>query len=93
MPEIDADPSQLNQVFVNLIVNAMQAMPDGGRLTISTRKRSSTVLLIVEDTGVGMDKETSKRYLPPSLLQKMLVSEQGWVCQWHTGLLQLMGAL
>jgi signal transduction histidine kinase len=70
MPEIDADPSQLNQVFVNLIVNAMQAMPDGGRLTISTRKRSSTVLLIVEDTGVGMDKETLKEIFTPFFTTK-----------------------
>jgi len=70
LPEIDADPSQLNQVFVNLIVNAMQAMLDGGKLTISTRKRPSTVLLIVEDTGVGMDKETLKEIFTPFFTTK-----------------------
>jgi len=70
LPEIDADPSQLNQVFVNLIVNAMQAMPDGGKLKISTRKKPSTVLLIVEDTGVGMDKETLKEIFTPFFTTK-----------------------
>ncbi len=70
LPGVDADPSQLNQVFVNLIVNAMQAMPDGGKLRISTQKRPSTVLLIVEDTGVGMDKETLKEIFTPFFTTK-----------------------
>ncbi len=46
LPEIDADPSQMNQVFVNLVVNAMQAMPNGGKITISTLKKRTKFTLL-----------------------------------------------
>ena len=65
LPEITADPAQLIQVLVNLSVNAIQAMPEGGRLMIRTRKDPGQVLLLVEDTGVGMTEEVKgKLYLP-----------------------------
>jgi len=51
LPELAADPSQLNQVLVNLIVNAAQAMPRGGRLLIRTAAEGDQVLLVVQDTG------------------------------------------
>ena len=65
LPEIAADLAQLNQVFVNLVVNAVQAMPEGGTLTICTRGGESSVTLVVEDTGIGMSKEIlDKIFLP-----------------------------
>jgi signal transduction histidine kinase len=65
LPEIMADPAQLTQVLINLSVNAIQAMPEGGKLIIRTRKDSGQVLLLVEDTGVGMNEEVKgKLYLP-----------------------------
>jgi signal transduction histidine kinase len=65
IPEIIADQSQLYQVLVNLVVNAIQAMPEGGRLTIRTLKYDSQVAFSVEDTGIGIDDETrSKIFLP-----------------------------
>jgi two-component system NtrC family sensor kinase len=70
LPEVDADPSQLNQVFVNVVVNAMQAMPDGGRLTISTRKEPAKVALTIEDTGIGMDGEILKKIFTPFFTTK-----------------------
>lgn len=70
VPEIDADTSQLNQVFVNLIVNAIQAMPEGGKIKISTRKKPSSVSLIIEDTGVGMDNEVLKKIFTPFFTTK-----------------------
>lgn len=70
IPEIAADPSQLNQVFVNLIVNALQAMPDGGELTIYTHTEHAKVCLIVKDTGVGMDKEILKKIFTPFFTTK-----------------------
>jgi C4-dicarboxylate-specific signal transduction histidine kinase len=65
IPEITADPAQLNQVLVNLVVNAVQAMPGGGTLTIRTKASNASVMLIVEDTGIGMGEETrEKAFLP-----------------------------
>jgi len=65
LPLITADPSQLNQVLINLAVNSMQAMPQGGELTISTRAEEDRVLLIVEDTGIGMDENVMKQIFVP----------------------------
>lgn len=65
LPELDADASQLKQVLVNLIVNALQAMPTGGVLTIGTRATGSTVTLSVADTGAGISEEImGKIFLP-----------------------------
>jgi len=65
LPTITADPAQLQQVLVNLVVNAEQAMPEGGTLTLATAPGEDTVRLRVEDTGVGMDDEVcEKAFLP-----------------------------
>lgn len=65
IPGIVADPAQLRQVLVNLVVNAVQAMPDGGTLTISTQARGDQVLLSVEDTGCGIAEDMlDKVFLP-----------------------------
>ena len=65
LPELTADPAQLNQVLVNLIVNALQAMPGGGTLTVSTQAHDASVLLVVEDAGTGMSEEMlGKIFLP-----------------------------
>ena len=70
MPEITADASQLRQVFVNLVVNAIHAMPDGGVLTITTRKSDGRVLLGVEDDGHGMSEEVLKEIFVPFFTTK-----------------------
>ncbi|MFB3885208.1 MAG: ATP-binding protein [Thermodesulfobacteriota bacterium] len=70
LPEIDADPAQLNQVLVNLIVNALQAMPTKGRLTIQTLTGKEMVSLIVEDTGIGMSEEVRKQIFTPFFTTK-----------------------
>jgi signal transduction histidine kinase len=63
--ELEADPGQLHQVLVNLAVNAMQAMPEGGDLLLRTRGREKEVALIVIDTGCGMtDKVREQIFLP-----------------------------
>jgi signal transduction histidine kinase len=54
LPMIEIDPAQLNQVLVNLVVNAIQAMPDGGELTIKTACTIDEVLVIIKDTGDGI---------------------------------------
>ncbi len=70
MPEITADQSQIYQVLVNLVVNAVQAMPGGGLLTISTRFDDASISMIVEDAGIGMDKETRKKIFLPFFTTK-----------------------
>lgn len=69
LPQVRADAPQLSQVFLNLTLNAAEAMPDGGRLTIETRAirlpRSAPtpthVRIEFTDTGYGMDAATRER--------------------------------
>ncbi len=70
IPEINADHGQLTQVLVNLVVNAIQAMPNGGRLIIKTVVRNDHVVLIVEDTGIGMTEEIIKQLFTPFFTTK-----------------------
>jgi signal transduction histidine kinase len=72
LPEITADPGQLTQVLVNLVVNAIQAMPQGGKLTVQTLAGKGYVSLIVEDTGVGMSAEVMKNLFVPFFTTKEL---------------------
>jgi len=80
LPEVHADPSQLNQVLVNLVINAVQAMPSGGRLTLRTLRDKDHVSLIVEDTGTGMDGEVLKKSTPHSLRRRMWDKGLAWAC-------------
>jgi signal transduction histidine kinase len=65
LPEITADAGQLNQILVNLIVNALQAMPEGGTLAVTTAGLDDSVLLRVEDEGIGMSEEVLSRIFMP----------------------------
>ena len=70
MPEITADAGQLTQVLVNLVVNAIQAMPQGGRLSVTTDVQDQYVVCTVEDTGVGMTEEILDRLFVPFFTTK-----------------------
>jgi signal transduction histidine kinase len=70
LPEIIADPMQLRQVVVNLVVNAIQAMPEGGNLTITTVFRDDFIWLVVADTGQGMTEEVKERIFEPFFTTK-----------------------
>ncbi len=70
LPEIEADPSQLNQVFVNLVVNSIQAMPEGGKLIITAGVKEDTVCISFKDTGCGMEKEALEKIFLPFFTTK-----------------------
>jgi two-component system NtrC family sensor kinase len=72
LPDIEVDPTQMEQVFINLLVNACHAMPLGGRLTIGMRKDAKRDLLIttIEDTGVGISEENLGRIFDPFFTTK-----------------------
>jgi two-component system, cell cycle sensor histidine kinase and response regulator CckA len=85
---VKADPGQMGQVIMNLVVNARDAMPQGGRLTLKTAPVNFTVgchsrfgltppgpyvMLVVQDTGVGMDEATLAHVFEPFFTTK----EQG----------------
>jgi len=70
LPTIMANRSQLLQILTNLVVNSIQAMPEGGRLAISTNRDDGHILLIIEDTGVGMSSDVRQRIFEPFFTTK-----------------------
>jgi two-component system cell cycle sensor histidine kinase/response regulator CckA len=67
---VNANQHQIGQVIMNLVVNARDAMPNGGRLTIETDNVGRVVMLSVADTGCGMDNETRARLFEPYFTTK-----------------------
>ncbi len=70
VPDIECAPSQLNQVFLNLITNAAQAMDGQGQLFINTKAVGDKVAISFRDTGCGMDEETRKKIFDPFFTTK-----------------------
>lgn len=81
LPWVMGDPDQLQQVFSNLIVNAIQSMPEGGELRISVGVEETSkkgledepwdyLIVHIEDTGVGMDQETLENIFNPFFTTK-----------------------
>lgn len=64
-PIVMADQFQVDQLFLNLVLNALQAMPDGGRLTLRTRQKGGNVIVEVRDNGVGIPEEMRERIFDP----------------------------
>jgi signal transduction histidine kinase/CheY-like chemotaxis protein len=64
------DESELREVLVNMVFNAVDAMPDGGTLTLSTRDLSDRVEVCVTDTGTGMTEEVRSRVFDPFFTTK-----------------------
>ncbi len=72
LPEIDADPDLLHRAFQNLVLNALDAMPAGGSLTLRTTDRDETVRIEVTDTGKGLTPEECSRLFTPYYTTKHL---------------------
>jgi len=64
-PRLVANESDIRIAILNLVQNAFHAMPNGGRLTVTTRKERGQVVLIVEDNGVGITKEDLPHIFDP----------------------------
>ena len=65
LPDVLGAASELREALTNLIFNAVDAMPEGGTLTLRTTLQQNTVQLDVTDTGTGMDEETRRKCLEP----------------------------
>jgi signal transduction histidine kinase len=65
LPQVFADPGQIEQVMGNLTVNACQSMPLGGKMTVSARRLKRKVAIEVKDTGVGISPDNIKRLFEP----------------------------
>jgi two-component system, NtrC family, sensor kinase len=70
LPPVDADSAQMTQVLVNLVINAIHAMPGGGTLTVKTTLVDGQARMIVQDTGIGMDPHTVEQIFLPFFTTK-----------------------
>lgn len=70
LPQVFVDPRQIGQVMVNLVRNAYQAMPEGGKLTVQAKAKGKEVHLSVKDTGCGISKDNMKKLFEPLFTTK-----------------------
>jgi signal transduction histidine kinase len=71
LPDIDADPDLLHRAFQNLVLNALDAMPAGGTLTLRTLEHDGNVRIEVADTGKGLTQEECSRLFTPYYTTKL----------------------
>ena len=70
LPELWADKEHLVRALSNIVVNGLEAMPEGGSLTVSARELAGRVVLQFTDTGVGMDEATKDKIFNPFFTTK-----------------------
>ena len=77
MPMVSIGPTEMTQVVLNLAINARDAMPVGGELTLRTRADGDLVIVEVSDTGTGMDAATLDRIFEPFFTTKTGSADSG----------------
>ena len=77
IPEIMASTNQMRQVMLNLIKNAKEAMPKGGILTVRTKREEDKVLILIQDTGVGIPEEIRDKIFEAFFTTKQKVKGVG----------------
>ncbi len=70
VPQVRANQSDLRRVLTNLIINAIEAMPQGGQLTVACEERSGKVIATITDTGIGIPPESQKKIFFPYFTTK-----------------------
>jgi signal transduction histidine kinase len=70
IPEVDCLPGQINQVFMNILSNAIQAVPDEGTIFVRTWPVDNMVKISIRDTGTGMTDEVQKKIFDPFFTTK-----------------------
>jgi len=70
LPQLEANGGQLQQVFTNMVINAYHAMPEGGNLTVRTKKSGEDIVIEFEDTGQGIAKENLDHIFDPFFTTK-----------------------
>ncbi len=70
VPPVNGNASELREVITNLVLNAVDAMPLGGQLTLCTELHDDKVWLVVSDSGMGMSEETQRRLFEPFFTTK-----------------------
>ena len=95
-PKIMAFPGQLTQVFINIINNAIQAIPENGKISIRTRTMKGALIIKIKDTGIGMSPEVQTKIYEPFFTTKEIGRGTGLglsisfgIIQAHEGTIQV----
>ncbi|HWO01819.1 MAG TPA: GAF domain-containing protein [Blastocatellia bacterium] len=70
LPVVNGSASELREVFVNIILNALDAMPQGGRLQIATEAKGNSAVISFTDSGIGMSREVCEKIFEPFFTTK-----------------------
>ncbi|MBU1248659.1 MAG: two-component sensor histidine kinase [Proteobacteria bacterium] len=91
LPSIRSDRGKLQQVLLNIVTNALQAMPNGGKLTITGNKLDTMLLLSIADTGPGISPEHMQKLFEPFFTTKLAKGGSGLGLSISYGLIKKLG--
>ena len=91
LPSILTDPNQIQQVFHNLINNAGDAITGPGTISVSSRKNTKSIRIVISDTGIGMDSEQIKKVFDPFFTTKEVGKGTGLGLSVSLGIIESLG--